>query len=129
MPVSIEELDATVRAFYEGRGEQVKYDSCRTAVRAVVLTTDLSETAKSCPSRPEPGTSPITAPVELPRALLANCLLQFKEDPDAWLMVDDILSRATYEQTKCLSLPARKSLVMVPGTYIHQSWVCRFSIM
>jgi hypothetical protein len=23
MPVSIEELDATVRAFYEGRGEQV----------------------------------------------------------------------------------------------------------
>ena len=26
MPVSIEELDATVRAFYEGRGEQVKYD-------------------------------------------------------------------------------------------------------
>ncbi|KAG7285284.1 Exportin-1 [Staphylotrichum longicolle] len=52
MPVSIEELDATVRAFYEGRGEQ------------------------------------------------------FKEDPDAWLMVDDILSRATYEQTKCSS-PAR----------------------
>jgi hypothetical protein len=29
MPVSIEELDATVRAFYEGRGEQVntKYQS------------------------------------------------------------------------------------------------------
>jgi hypothetical protein len=25
MPVSIEELDATVRAFYEGRGEQVCY--------------------------------------------------------------------------------------------------------
>jgi hypothetical protein len=33
-------------------------------------------------------------------------VLQFKEDPDAWLMVDDILSRATYEQTKC-SFPAR----------------------
>ncbi|KAK4667324.1 Karyopherin transporter [Podospora pseudopauciseta] len=47
MPVSIEELDATVRAFYEGRGEQ------------------------------------------------------FKEDSDAWLMVDDILSKASYEQTKC----------------------------
>lgn len=26
---------------------------------------------------------------------------QFKEDPDAWLMVDDILSKATYPQTKC----------------------------
>jgi hypothetical protein len=25
MPVSIEELDATVRAFYEGRGDQVPY--------------------------------------------------------------------------------------------------------
>ncbi|KAK4042306.1 CRM1 C terminal-domain-containing protein [Parachaetomium inaequale] len=59
MPVSIEELDATVRAFYEGRGEQQK------AAQAA--------------------------------------LNQFKEDPDAWLMVDDILSRATYEQTKCLS--------------------------
>ncbi|KAJ4306891.1 Karyopherin transporter [Collariella sp. IMI 366227] len=49
MPVSIEELDATVRAFYEGRGEQQK------AAQAA--------------------------------------LNQFKEDPDAWLMVDDILSR------------------------------------
>lgn len=28
--------------------------------------------------------------------------LQFKEDPDAWLMVDDILSKATYPQTKCM---------------------------
>ncbi len=27
MPVSIEELDATVRAFYEGRGEQVSSQS------------------------------------------------------------------------------------------------------
>jgi hypothetical protein len=26
MPVSVEELDATVRAFYEGRGEQVPAD-------------------------------------------------------------------------------------------------------
>jgi hypothetical protein len=26
MPVSIEELDATVRAFYEGRGDQVHPD-------------------------------------------------------------------------------------------------------
>ncbi|SPQ27663.1 53efa70a-374e-43e1-a148-1aa0d43ebb35 [Thermothielavioides terrestris] len=60
MPVSIEELDATVRAFYEGRGEQQK------AAQAA--------------------------------------LNQFKEDPDAWLMVDEILSRATYEQTKFLGI-------------------------
>jgi hypothetical protein len=39
------------------------------------------------------------------RPIIANDrVLQFKEDPDAWLMVDDILSRATYEQTKCASI-------------------------
>jgi len=67
MPVSIEELDATVRAFYEGRGEQQK------AAQAA--------------------------------------LNQFKEDPDAWLMVDDILSRATYEQTKFLGLQVLDNVI------------------
>ncbi|KAK4139327.1 CRM1 C terminal-domain-containing protein [Dichotomopilus funicola] len=68
MPVSIEELDATVRAFYEGRGEQQK------AAQAA--------------------------------------LNQFKEDPDAWLMVDDILSNATHEQTKFLGLQVLDSVIM-----------------
>ncbi|KAK3344026.1 CRM1 C terminal-domain-containing protein [Lasiosphaeria hispida] len=68
MPVSIEELDATVRAFYEGRGETQK------AAQAA--------------------------------------LNQFKEDPDAWLMVDDILSRATYEQTKFLGLQVLENVIM-----------------
>ncbi|KAK3321206.1 CRM1 C terminal-domain-containing protein [Cercophora scortea] len=68
MPVSIEELDATVRAFYEGRGEQQK------------------------------------------AAQLA--LNQFKEDPDAWLMVDNILSTATYEQTKFLGLQVLDNVIM-----------------
>lgn len=30
---------------------------------------------------------------------------QFKEDPDAWLMVDEILSKATHDQTKCWCSP------------------------
>lgn len=68
MPVSIEELDATVRAFYEGRGEQQKQAQA--------------------------------------------ALNQFKEDPDAWLMVDDILSRATYEQTKFLGLQVLDNVIM-----------------
>lgn len=55
--MSIEELDTTVRAFYEGRGEAQK------------------------------------------RAELT--LNQFKENPDAWLMVDKILQSAQYPQTKC----------------------------
>ncbi|KAM7208660.1 CRM1 C terminal domain containing protein [Naviculisporaceae sp. PSN 640] len=68
MPVSIEELDATVRAFYEGRGDQQK------AAQAA--------------------------------------LNQFKEDPDAWLMVDDILTRATYQQTKFLGLQVLDNVIM-----------------
>ncbi|KAL2160070.1 hypothetical protein VTH06DRAFT_1725 [Thermothelomyces fergusii] len=68
MPVSIEELDATVRAFYEGRGDQQK--------------------------------------------VAQAALNQFKEDPDAWLMVDEILSRATYEQTKFLGLQVLDNVIM-----------------
>ncbi|KAI0124924.1 CRM1 C terminal-domain-containing protein [Xylariales sp. AK1849] len=60
MAPSIEELDLTVRTFYEGRGEQQK------AAQAA--------------------------------------LNQFKEDPDAWLLVDKILSEASYPQTKYLGL-------------------------
>lgn len=38
--------------------------------------------------------------------------LQFKEDPDAWLMVDKILSDAQYPQTKCAS-PHRYPAVLI----------------
>lgn len=76
MPVSIEELDATVRAFYEGRGEQVinRRPDSHIALRTAMLTTDLSETAKSCPSRPQPGTSPDPPPSRTtPRSQLTVC--------------------------------------------------------
>ena len=73
-------------------------------MRILMLTTRVIVIAKSCPSRSEPGTSTITDPPNC-AAILTNRSLQFKEDPDAWLMVDDILSRATYEQTKCLHPP------------------------
>ena len=36
MPVSIEELDATVRAFYEGRGEQVNLNRRKHGVPGAV---------------------------------------------------------------------------------------------
>jgi len=105
MPVSIEELDATVRAFYEGRGEQVTL--VRDSRRRNTSTDDRPlRIAKSCPSRTQPGTSRDHRLSRNTPPLPTNCVLQFKEDPDAWLMVDDILSRATYEQTKCSS-PAR----------------------
>ncbi|KFH42372.1 Exportin-like protein [Hapsidospora chrysogenum ATCC 11550] len=58
MAPTIEELDATVSAFYDGRGEQ------------------------------------------------------FKEDPDAWLMVDKILSDAKHPQTKYLGLQVLDNVIM-----------------
>ena len=66
--MSIPELDATVRSFYEGRGEQQK-------------------TAQST-------------------------LNQFKENPDAWLMVDKILQDAQYPQTKYLGLQVLDNVIM-----------------
>ncbi|KAF2004834.1 hypothetical protein P154DRAFT_616597 [Amniculicola lignicola CBS 123094] len=68
MSVSVEELDATVRAFYEGRGETQKQ----------------AQTA----------------------------LNQFKENPDAWLLVDKILEGAQYEQTKYLGLQVLDQVIM-----------------
>jgi len=113
MPVSIEELDATVRAFYEGRGEQVNKWFRTAPFKRRVADADLPVTAKGCPSRLEPGTFAIIAPTT-DAAPVADQLPQFKEDPDAWLMVDDILSRATYEQTKCMS-----ALILGPTTYTY----------
>jgi exportin-1 len=68
MAMSIEELDATVRAFYEGRGEQQKQAQA--------------------------------------------ALNQFKDNPDAWLMVDKILQEAQYPQTKYLGLQVLDAVIM-----------------
>ncbi|KAF2479970.1 CRM1 C terminal-domain-containing protein [Neohortaea acidophila] len=68
MSMTIEELDATVRAFYEGRGEQQKQAQAT--------------------------------------------LNQFKENPDAWVMVDKILQDAQYPQTKYLGLQVLDSVIM-----------------
>lgn len=68
MSISIEELDNTVRAFYESRGE--------------------------------------------PQKQAQATLNQFKENPDAWLMVDKILSDAQYPQTKYLGLQVLDSVIM-----------------
>ncbi|KAI4129695.1 MAG: hypothetical protein LQ347_003667 [Umbilicaria vellea] len=68
MSMSIEELDTTVRAFYESRGEVQKQAQ--------------------------------------------NTLNQFKENPDAWLLVDKILQEATYPQTKYLGLQVLDNVIM-----------------
>lgn len=68
MSMSIEELDATVRNFYEGRG----------------------------PSQKQAETT----------------LNQFKENADAWLLVDRILQEATYPQTKYLGLQILDNVIM-----------------
>ncbi|RAL61344.1 hypothetical protein DID88_009480 [Monilinia fructigena] len=68
MAVTIEELDATVKTFYEGRGEAQK------AAQAAMN--------------------------------------QFKEDPDAWLLVDKILQESTYPQAKYLGLQVLDHVIM-----------------
>ena len=68
MSLSIEELDTTVRTFYEGRGDQQKQAQ--------------------------------------------STLNQFKENPDAWLMVDKILQDAQYPQTKYLGLQVLDAVIM-----------------
>ncbi|KAF2769653.1 hypothetical protein EJ03DRAFT_272029 [Teratosphaeria nubilosa] len=65
---TIDELDNTVRAFYEGRGEQQKQAQAT--------------------------------------------LNQFKENPDAWLLVDKILQEAQYPQTKYLGLQVLDNVIM-----------------
>ena len=59
---------------------------------------NLPYTAKASPSNPKPGRQ------FSPTTFLLSTLLtatQFKENPDAWLLVDKILSDAQYPQTKC----------------------------
>ncbi|CCD50535.1 similar to exportin-1 [Botrytis cinerea T4] len=68
MAVTIEELDATVKTFYEGRGEAQK------AAQAAMN--------------------------------------QFKEDPDAWLLVDKILQESSYPQAKYLGLQVLDHVIM-----------------
>ncbi|MCJ1255722.1 Karyopherin transporter [Lignoscripta atroalba] len=68
MAMSVEELDTTVRAFYESRGEVQKQAQAT--------------------------------------------LNQFKENPDAWLLVDKILQEATYPQTKYLGLQVLDGVIM-----------------
>ncbi|MCJ1390447.1 Karyopherin transporter [Xylographa bjoerkii] len=66
--MSVGELDNTVRAFYETRGEIQKQAQAT--------------------------------------------MNQFKENPDAWIMVDKILQEATYPQTKYLGLQVLDSVIM-----------------
>lgn len=76
MSLSVEELDQTVKAFYEGRGDTQKQAQ--------------------------------------------NTLNQFKENPDAWLLVDKILQEATYPQTKYLGLQVLDNVIMTKWKVLPQ---------
>ena len=57
-----------------------------------------NDTAKASAEHAQPGNArslSVSAPI------LADMLFQFKENPDAWLLVDKILQEASYPQTKC----------------------------
>lgn len=86
--ISMDELDAMVRAFYEGRGEQQK--QAQAALNQVCSIASLS--------------------VSYHRH--ADTVAQFKENPDAWLLVDKILQEAQYPQTKYLGLQVLDNVIM-----------------
>jgi len=62
MAVSIEELDATVRAFYEGRGEQVRPLPRSIYFSLALLIFNPANLAKSRPGSSEPGKCFFTRP-------------------------------------------------------------------
>jgi len=99
---SVEELDAVVRAFYESRGDGVCTSLAAMCHKCLLILTDLYPTiAKASASSNEPGIFRLCCvPIGLDPTYDD---LQFKENPDAWLLVDKILQEATYPQTKCQS--------------------------
>jgi hypothetical protein len=80
-------------------------------------------TAKNCASHAQPGRIP--RPRTLHPALLT--LAQFKENPDAWLLVDKILQDAQYPQTKCKWVAGQ--WLGCHAANVAQTWDCRFSTM
>jgi len=97
MSLSIEELDATVNAFYNGKGEAVSETSSH--VRKI-LEADY-HLSKSKPRPPSIRYAIRSTEIPKNRKLKRD---QFKENPDSWLIVDKILSEATNAQSKCTSV-------------------------
>lgn len=65
MSLSIEELDATVRAFYEGRGETVSIQQSQNLLRTASANTN-TRTAKAGADDAEPSTPPVPDPALTP---------------------------------------------------------------
>jgi exportin-1 len=106
MAPTIEELDATVRAFYEGRGEAVR--TCQLAILTLACNMHLLTRwvySKRLLKQLLTRYVRLCAQDPLLLRVYAYPSKQFKEDPDAWLLVDKILQEATYPQTKCSSSP------------------------
>lgn len=94
MSMSIAELDTIVRTFYEGRGEAVSFWHPSLPYLATNIAVFLQHKQAQ------------TALNQVSRTLLQDLLphahiLQFRENPDSWLLVDKILQDATHPQTKC----------------------------
>lgn len=73
----------------------IGHSSCHRAFAVLKLTDD---TAKASAEHSQPSN---TQPLSVFDTILADILFQFKENPDAWLLVDKILQEASYPQTKC----------------------------
>ena len=56
-----------------------------------------------------------------PPTALTDRWHQFKENPDAWLLVDKILQQASYPQTKCTHRP-QPTPVAKCAAYTDRHW-------
>ena len=99
MSLSVEELDQTVKSFYEGRGEVVRTSA---NAKGKIMNKESNESySKSRHRTPSTRYSKVAPNSQHARLAIADVAPQFKENPDAWLLVDKILQEASYPQTKC----------------------------
>lgn len=64
--------------------------------------TDVLHHSKKLRRRPSIRYVRLICLVRSSTATILTSFTQFKEDPDAWLLVDKVLQEAEYPQTKCL---------------------------
>ncbi|KAL9082748.1 MAG: hypothetical protein Q9159_006208 [Coniocarpon cinnabarinum] len=103
MTASVGELDQTVRTFYEGRGD---------AVGRLVCDSEQKQA--------ETSLNQVWLVARLLRRLNFTDHAQFKENPESWMLVDQILQESSYSQTKYLGLQVLDALIMTRWKVLPQ---------
>lgn len=114
MSISVQELDNTVRALFEGKGEIVGPAVCHLDDLYILgvsqapswverLTRLCTHLAKPSPTDFDRSKRACRFELDINFELTHFVVVQFKQNPDAWVTVGNILQEASYLQTKCVS--------------------------